>query len=101
MLRGAACRFHLATWGGQVRSPQTRDQRRLALTKPHRGRSWTPWVPPDGRGSIMGVQALSDPAERGHLVGDVPALILVAIVLAVLMPRGLHKVESGPHTVPA
>jgi hypothetical protein len=51
------------------------------------------------RGAIMGVQALSDPAERGHLVGDVPALILVAIVLAVLMPRGLHKVESGPHTV--
>src|SRR5215831_14667549 len=28
--------------------------------------------------AIMGVQALSDPAERGHLVGDVPALILVA-----------------------
>src|SRR5215469_11047770 len=51
--------------------------------------------------AIMGVQALSDPAERGHLVGDVPALILVAIILAVLMPRGLHKVESGPHTVPA
>jgi hypothetical protein len=38
-------------------------------------------------GAIMGVQALSDPAERGHLVGDVPALILVAIILAVLMPR--------------
>jgi hypothetical protein len=36
---------------------------------------------------IMGVQAFNDPAERGHLVGDVPALILVAIVLAVLMPR--------------
>jgi hypothetical protein len=35
----------------------------------------------------MGVQAVTDPAERGHLVGDVPALILVAIVLAVLMPR--------------
>ena len=51
-------------------------------------------------GAIMGVQALSDPAERGHLVGDVPALILVAIILAVLMPRGLQKVESGPRTVP-
>jgi hypothetical protein len=36
---------------------------------------------------IMGVQALYDPGERGHLLGDVPALILVAIVLAVLMPR--------------
>jgi len=38
-------------------------------------------------GAIMGVQGVTDPAERGHLVGDVPALILVAIVLAVLMPR--------------
>ena len=38
-------------------------------------------------GAIMGVQALTDTAERGHLVGDVPALILVAIVLTVLMPR--------------
>ena len=37
--------------------------------------------------AIMGVQALSDTAERGHLVGDAPALILVAIILAVLMPR--------------
>src|SRR5262249_18224651 len=41
--------------------------------------------------AIMGVQAVSDPAERGHLLGDVPALILVAVVLAVLTPRGLHK----------
>jgi hypothetical protein len=36
--------------------------------------------------AIMGVQSFSDPAERGHLLGDVPALLLVAIVLAVLMP---------------
>jgi hypothetical protein len=49
----------------------------------------------------MGVQALSDPAERGHLVGDVPALILVAIVLAVLTPRGLHTLESDRRTVAA
>jgi hypothetical protein len=38
-------------------------------------------------GAIMGVQGVTDLAERGHLVGDVPALFLVAIVLAVLMPR--------------
>jgi hypothetical protein len=37
--------------------------------------------------AIMGVQGVTDPAERGHLVGHVPALILVAIVLAALMPR--------------
>ncbi len=38
-------------------------------------------------GLIMGVQAIVDPAERGHLLGDVPALLLVAIVLGLLAPR--------------
>jgi hypothetical protein len=36
---------------------------------------------------IMAAQALTDSAETGHLVGDVPALILVAIVLGYLGPR--------------
>jgi hypothetical protein len=39
-------------------------------------------------GGIMAVQAMSMPAEHGHLFGDVPALVLVAAVLAILMPRG-------------
>src|SRR5262245_501186 len=38
-------------------------------------------------GAIMAVQAFTDVGERGHLIADVPALFLVAIVLAVLMPR--------------
>ena len=38
-------------------------------------------------GAIMAVQSLSDPAERGHLIADVPALAAIAIVLGVLMPR--------------
>ena len=38
-------------------------------------------------GGIMAVQALVDPAERGHLPGDVAALLLVAVVLALLTPR--------------
>jgi hypothetical protein len=38
-------------------------------------------------GAIMAVQAFNDGAENGHLIADVPALFLVAIVLAVLMPR--------------
>ncbi len=38
--------------------------------------------------AIMGIQAVVDPVERGHLAGDVPALFLIAIVLALLMPRG-------------
>jgi Family of unknown function (DUF6632) len=39
-------------------------------------------------GAIMAWQAFSDAAERGHLLGDVPALFLVAIVLGVLMQIG-------------
>ena len=38
-------------------------------------------------GGIMAVQAIGDSEERGHLLGDVPALFLIAIVLAFLMPR--------------
>lgn len=37
---------------------------------------------------LMAFQALGDPAERGHLVGDVPALMLVAVALAALVPKG-------------
>ena len=33
---------------------------------------------------IMAAMAVGDPAERGHLVGDVPALLLVAGGLAIL-----------------
>jgi hypothetical protein len=36
---------------------------------------------------IMAGQALTDGAERGHLIGDVPALLLIAIALAALTPR--------------
>jgi hypothetical protein len=38
-------------------------------------------------GAIMLVQALVDETERANLLGDVPALFLVAIVLWALMPR--------------
>ena len=36
---------------------------------------------------IMAIQSIQDPMEEGHLIGDVPALLLVAIVLGLLMPR--------------
>ncbi len=35
----------------------------------------------------MGVQAIRDTAERGHLIGDVPVLAIVGIVLMVLAPK--------------
>jgi len=37
--------------------------------------------------AIMGVQSLTDPMERGHLIADVPALVIIAVVLGALMPR--------------
>ena len=36
---------------------------------------------------IMAAQSLTDAKETGHLLGDVPALLLVAIVLGALTPR--------------
>lgn len=38
-------------------------------------------------GGIMLVQAIVDPDERGHLLGDMPGLLIVAAVLAWLAPR--------------
>lgn len=38
-------------------------------------------------GAIMAIQSIQDPMEYGHLIGDVPALFIVAIALALLMPR--------------
>ena len=38
--------------------------------------------------AIMAVQALANPDQIGHFWGDVPALLMVAAVLAFLTPRG-------------
>lgn len=45
-------------------------------------------------GLIMAVQAVIDPTERGHLVGDVPAMLLVAIVLAFLASREVVPIQE-------
>lgn len=37
--------------------------------------------------AIMAVQSFLYPDQLGHLYGDVPALLIVALVLAYLMPR--------------
>lgn len=37
--------------------------------------------------AIMAAQAVLQPMQHGHLMGDVPALLLVAAVLGVLMSR--------------
>ena len=38
--------------------------------------------------AIMAEQSWAYPEHRGHLFGDVPALLVVAIALALLTPRG-------------
>lgn len=38
-------------------------------------------------GAIMAVQTLTQPGQLGHLAGDVPALLIVAVALAILTPR--------------
>src|SRR5215468_1987920 len=43
---------------------------------------------------IMTEQALSIPSEHGHLFGDVPALFLVAALLAVLTPRSTETAQA-------
>jgi hypothetical protein len=41
---------------------------------------------------VMAEMGVTDPAEKGHLVGDVPALLLVAVALAI----AARKAESRP-----
>jgi hypothetical protein len=38
-------------------------------------------------GGIMAAQSVVYPEHRGHLLGDVPALLIVAVVLVFLTPR--------------
>ncbi|GLQ50891.1 DUF6632 domain-containing protein [Dyella flava] len=38
-------------------------------------------------GLIMAVQSFATPGHMGHLVGDIPALFIIAIALAWLTPR--------------
>ena len=45
-------------------------------------------------GAIMAFQALASPMNHGHLIGDVPALFIVAAVLAALTPRGQNAAPA-------
>jgi hypothetical protein len=47
-------------------------------------------------GVIMGVQSFSDPEHIGHLLGDVPALLLGAIVLGALNWVDEHAAVHDP-----
>lgn len=49
---------------------------------------------------IMAIQSFEAPENHGHLVGDVPALLIVAIMLAALTPRGSMATSRGTVAVP-
>ncbi len=44
--------------------------------------------------ALMAWQSLMDPSEHGHMLGDVPALLVGAIVLGVLTPRARAEAAS-------
>ena len=77
----------------------------LAARDPHAHRSlilftiWSSLV----HAAIMAVQAMGSPTQHGHLTGDVPALVLVAVVLGLLVygDRGAEPVESYEGAAPA
>jgi len=45
-------------------------------------------------GGIMAAQSLTGPQHHGHLIGDVPALFVVAIVLGILQHRASSAVAA-------
>jgi hypothetical protein len=49
-------------------------------------------------GAIMAWQAFSDAGERGHLLADVPALFLIAIVLGVMQTGSSDRVTTAAAT---
>jgi hypothetical protein len=51
---------------------------------------WSSFV----HGGIMAVQSIADTQHIRHLCGDAPALIVVGIVLAALMPRRVTAPSS-------
>ncbi len=44
---------------------------------------------------LMLFQALADPNMFGHLFGDIPTLLLIAVVLAFLTPRGERAIAAS------
>jgi hypothetical protein len=45
--------------------------------------------------TMMAALVIGDPAERGHLVGDIPALLIAAAVLGALTPRTVPLAYTG------
>lgn len=53
----------------------------------HRSLIWFTVCSSVAHAGIMAAQSVAFPEHRGHLYGDVPALLIVAALLTVLVPR--------------
>ncbi len=53
----------------------------------HRSLIWFTVWSSVAHGGLMAWQSLMDATEHGHMLGDVPALLVGALVMGVLMPR--------------
>lgn len=72
----------------------------LASRNPSENRSliaFTAW-PSLVHAAIMAVQAFQHASEHGHLLGDIPALVIVGVALIVLAPAK-QSVERGSAAV--
>jgi hypothetical protein len=67
----------------------------LAVRDPlaHRSLIWFTVWSSVAHGGLMAWQSMTDSSERGHMLGDVPFLLVGAIVLGVLMPRA--RADTG------
>jgi hypothetical protein len=52
-------------------------------------------------GAIMGIQSVVDATERTHLIGDVPALLILGFVLVALAPRQTEATYEGSSAEPS
>ena len=50
--------------------------------------------------SIKAIQSFAMPENHGHLLGDVPALIVVAVALAALVRIGFFRLSDRSAAVP-
>lgn len=68
----------------------------LAAREPlsHASLIWFVAVSSAVHAAIMAVQSLSAPMHHGHLLGDVPALLLVTLAFAVLLPRAQRDAQA-------
>jgi hypothetical protein len=61
----------------------------------HRSLIWFTVWSSVAHAAIMAVQTIGKPAERVHWIGDIPALLLIAVVLSALLPSEQQIARAG------